>query len=94
MSVLLTPEQEQEVAERVAGGRYPTGQAVIREALAALREREELEAKRAAMVADVEAGIASLDAGEGITMSARDMLEQIKSDGRKRLAERNWAAQG
>lgn len=94
MSVLLTPEQEQEVAERVASGRYPTGQAVIRETLAALREREELEAKRAALIADIDEGIASLDAGEGITMSARDLLEQIKSDGRKRLAERNRAAHG
>lgn len=93
MSVLLTPEQEQEVAERVASGRYPTGQAVIGEALAALREREELEAKRAALVADIEAGIASLDAGEGIPLT-RDTIEQIKADGRKRLAERGRAAYG
>lgn len=93
MSVLLTPEQEQEVAERVASGRYPTGQAVIREALAALREREEFEAKRSALIADVEEGIASLDAGEGIPLT-RDTIEQIKVEGRKRQAKRGRVAHG
>lgn len=93
MSVTLTPEQEREVAERVASGRYPTSDAVIREALAALREREQYEAKRAALVADIEEGIASLDAGEGVPLT-RDTIEQIKADGRKRLAERRGAGHG
>lgn len=83
MSVTLTPEQEREVAERVAGGRYPSGEAVIRAALSALREREEHEARRAALLADLDAGLT----GPGVPLT-RELLDDLKADGRTRLAER------
>lgn len=84
MSTMLTPDQEREVNERVASGRYPSGEAVIAEALAALREKEE---RRVTLLADVDAGLASLDAGLGQPLT-RDTIEALKAEGRQRLAGR------
>jgi putative addiction module CopG family antidote len=89
MSVTLTPEHEAEVAERVASGRYPSSESVIGEALAALGEKE----ARAALVADIQAGVASLDAGLGEPLT-RDTIEAIKAAGRERLANRAGASRG
>lgn len=88
MNLTLTADQAREVHERVASGRYPTGEAVIGEALTALREKEEREAGRAALVADMDQGLASLAAGLGQPLT-RDLIEQVKADGRRRLAERS-----
>lgn len=93
MSVTLTAEQEREIAERIASGRYPSAERVIGAALAALRQVEELEATRAALVADIDQGIASLDAGLGVPLT-RDTIEAIKTEGRKRLTERNGSNHG
>lgn len=84
MSTTLTPDQEREVSERVASGRYPSGEAVIGEALAALREKEE---RRTALLADLDAGLASLDAGLGRPLT-RDDIEGMKAAGRQRRAAR------
>jgi Arc/MetJ-type ribon-helix-helix transcriptional regulator len=87
MTLTLTVEQEREVSERVASGRYPTGEAVIGEALAALREKEDREAGRAALLADLDQGLASLAAGLGQPLT-RESIEQMKADGRRRATER------
>ncbi len=71
----------------MASGRYPTGEAVIGEALAALREKEELDTLRPALSADLDQGLASLAAGLGQPLT-RDVIEQVKADGRRRVAER------
>ena len=70
MKVSLTPELERFVQERIASGRYRSESEVLEAALSLLREREERErereAKLAALRADIDEGIASLDRGEGI----------------------------
>ena len=87
MSVTLTPEQQRDVSEWIASGRYSSPEAVIGEALVALREKGEREARRTALLADLDQGLASLDAGLGRPLTG-DVIEQIKADGRKRLAKR------
>lgn len=93
MPVTLLPEQEAEVQDRVASGRYSSSASVIGEALTALREKEEHAAKRAVLVADLDAGIASLDAGAGVPLT-RELLESVKESGRERLAGRTGTTRG
>ena len=70
MNVSLRPELERFVQERVASGRYRSAGEVLEAALSLLQEREEhereQEAKLAALRADIEEGIASLERGEGV----------------------------
>lgn len=82
MPVTLTPELEAEVAARVASGKYPSSESVLTEALAALSLKEQQEAKRAALIADIAAGDASLVAGLGIPLT-RGFLDSIKAAGRR-----------
>jgi len=88
MSVTLTPEQHCEVCGWIASGRYPSEEAVIGEAVAALREKEQRQARRTTLLAELDQGIASLDAGLGEPLT-RETIEQIKTEGRRRLAERS-----
>jgi putative addiction module CopG family antidote len=87
MSVTLTPEQERTVSDWIASGRFPSEEAVIGEALAALREKEEREARRTALLSELNQGFTSLDAGLGRPLT-RDVIEQLKMEGRSRRAER------
>jgi putative addiction module CopG family antidote len=79
MSVTLTPELEAEIAARVASGRYPSSESVLTEALAALSLKEQHEAKRAALVADIAAGDASLAAGLGVQITATQILAELRA---------------
>jgi len=79
MPAMLTPELEAEIAARVESGRYPSSESVITEALAALAQREQHEAKRAALVADIAAGDASLAAGLGRPITATQLLAELRS---------------
>ncbi len=84
MNVSLTPELEQFVQKKVQSGLYQTSSEVVREALRLLSERDqEVEAKRARLVAEIDKGIASLDRGEGKVMDA-DAIADIKARGRRR----------
>lgn len=76
MSVTLTPEHEAEVTERVASGAYPSNESVIDEALAALRAQEE--AKRAALIADIQAGLDDLAAGRYRAVTATQLLAELR----------------
>lgn len=79
MSVTLTPEQEAEVTGLVASGRYPSHESVIGEALAALRQKEADEAKRAALVADIREGLDDIAAGRYREVSATQLLEEFRA---------------
>ncbi len=79
MPVTLTPEQEAEVTDRVTSGRYPSHATVIAEALAALRQKEADEAKHAALVADIQAGLASLREGKGREVTATQLLAEFRA---------------
>jgi antitoxin ParD1/3/4 len=68
MNVSLTVELERWVQSRVETGDYTSASEVVREALRAMREREEL--RRAAIEdlrAELAIGIEQLDAGLGIS---------------------------
>ena len=79
MSVTLLPEQEAEVRDRVASGRYPSSASVIGEALTALREKEEHAAKRAVLIADIAAGDADIAAGRMEPITATQILAELRS---------------
>lgn len=79
MSITLTPEQETEIAARVASGKYPSGAAVLDDALALLRAREEYEAKRSALIADIAAGDADIAAGLGVQITATQILAELRA---------------
>ncbi len=67
MEVSLPPELEHFVQERVATGRSRSAGEVVEAALWLLQERDrEEETKLAALRADIEEGIASIERGEGV----------------------------
>lgn len=60
MSVILTPQIEAMIRERVASGRYTNASEVMQEALRLLEEREQLEHLRSLLAV----GLEQLDRGE------------------------------
>ena len=67
MNVSLTPELERMVEEKVRSGQYRTASEVVREGLRLLAHRdEEYQVKVAALRAEVQKGVDSLDRGEGM----------------------------
>jgi antitoxin ParD1/3/4 len=64
MNVSLTPELEQFIQQRVAGGLYTSASEVVREALRLLAERDEVqELHKAALREQISAGMESLRLG-------------------------------
>jgi antitoxin ParD1/3/4 len=98
MEITLSPEQEQLVREKLASGQYESASQVVGEALRLLQEQdqatqEELEALRA----EIRVGLDQLDRGEAKTYEAeplKELFEQIKSRGRKRLASQRKKGSG
>jgi antitoxin ParD1/3/4 len=78
MSVTLTPEVQQFVQKQVASGAFRDESEVLTEAVRLLRDQQERVEKRLALLADLEQGIASLNAGRGITTSATEILANMK----------------
>lgn len=85
MSESLPPELQQFVDQELASGRYQSIDDVICEALRLLRERKRYELREA-----IDAGLQSLDGGEGVELederSLRAFFDDVKERGRKRLA--------
>ena len=77
MNVEIPSELEAFVQRVVRQGVYDDARAVVREALRLLQQREEL-------MADVNAGVAQLDHGEGIPLDPDD----IKARGMQRRVTR------
>lgn len=92
MNVSLTPELETLVHDKVESGLYTSASEVVREALRLLRERDQIQQQRLAeLKREIAIGLEQLDRGESTTyddQSLKDFFDEIKVQGRQRLAER------
>jgi len=86
MNAELNPENEQFLDAAVDGGQYENLTEALNEAVALLRKRDRL-------ISDVNAGIREIREGQGIPVAddeeLRQFMDDIKSNGRRRLAERD-----
>ena len=86
MNVSLTPQLESFVKQKVSTGLYSSASEVIREALRLLEEKEALKTmKLQALRADIQAGMDSLDNGEGKSLD----IDAIKARGREIMAQKD-----
>ena len=86
MNVSLTPQLESFVKQKVSTGLYSSVSEVIREALRLLEEKEALKSmKLQALRADIQAGMDSLDKGEGKSLD----IDAIKARGREIMAQKD-----
>ena len=86
MNVSLTPELEKLVNEKLKTGMYQTASEVIREGLRLLKDRDE---RQAQLRGQVRAGFDAIERGEYETddeSTTKELAEDIKRRGRKRLA--------
>lgn len=87
MEVNLTPDQQAFVRHAIESGRLHREEEAVEEALALWEERER---RRIEFLASLEAAEASLDRGEGYTLSTpedlRAFMDEVKQRGRQRLA--------
>ena len=93
MNVSLTPELEMLIQEKVSSGNYNSASEVVREALRLLKEQDELkELRREELRREIQKGVADMRAGNYATISSKEesteMIEQIKQEGQKEIAER------
>ncbi len=87
MNISLTPELDQLVKNKVKSGLYNSASEVVREALRLLLSHDEIRNKQLeALQRDVQKGVASLDAGEGVEMTD-ELFDSIKKRGAQRLKE-------
>jgi antitoxin ParD1/3/4 len=83
MNVSLTPELERLVQRKVKSGEYQTASEVIREGLRLIKERDRQEWLRA----EIQKAIDEIDRGEFIDYNnAEELANEIKAEGRRRLA--------
>ncbi len=83
MNISLTPQLEKLVNDRVKSGLYTSASEVIREALRLLDSRDKGMVQQ--LLADVEAGLCQLDAGQSRPFD-EGAVERIKKAGRAKLA--------
>lgn len=93
MNVVLSPELENLIEEKIKSGNYNSASEVIREALGLLKEQDQLrEIRREEVRREVMKGVEQIRNGEYTTISneaeAEQMIEKIINAGRKTLAER------
>lgn len=87
MNISLTPELDKLVKNKVKSGLYNSASEVVREALRLLRLRDELQQEKiAALKQDIQKGVSSLDAGQGLEMTDA-LFESIKERGLQKLVE-------
>lgn len=80
MPISLTAEQEQYVAGLVASGAFPSGEDVLREAFVRLEDYLVWKRKRDWLRAEIDKGLASLDAGLGEPFDAMKLLEEVRAE--------------
>ncbi len=86
MNVSLTPELEEYVNGKVQTGLYHSASEVVREGLRLLREKDEVhQRKLQALRRDIQVGIDQADRGQHSPFNEQT-IEEIRSEGRKRLA--------
>lgn len=85
MNVLLPPELEEIVTEKVQSGMYHSASEVIREGLRLLKEQDTLRQLRLEELRkDIDLGIQQADSGDLAPLD----IEVVKAEGRQRLAGR------
>jgi len=86
MDVLLTPELEEFVAEKVKSGLYSSASEVICEGLRLLEEQEELRRIRLQeLKREISIGVKQLENGQGETYKSDiALIDHVKAEGRKR----------
>jgi len=91
MNVSLTPQLEKLVRKKVASGRYNSASEVVREALRLLEEQDRLrEMRLEELRKEIAVGLEQLERGEHTEhdeQSLRALCEQVKTEGRRRLAK-------
>ena len=86
MNVSLTPQLENFIKQKVSTGLYNSVSEVIREALRLLEEKDALKSMKLEVLKnDLQAGIVSLDRGEGKPLD----IDAIKTKGREIKARRD-----
>jgi len=84
MDIVLRPDLERFVQERITGGRYCSASGVVNEALVLLRERDR---PRQALIEELRRegalGMTAAERGETATLD----MAAIKASGRRRLME-------
>jgi antitoxin ParD1/3/4 len=84
-NISLTSEQDAFVAKLVASGEYQNASEAVRDALRALKSRRDEEAARLeALRAELDRGIAALDAGDYVTVKDSELETYLKRRGRRR----------
>jgi putative addiction module CopG family antidote len=86
MEVQLTPDQQAFIRDAIDSGRIEREEDAVREALALWEERER---RRIEFLATLDDAAASLDRGEGITItqeSMRELAGEVKRRGLARIA--------
>ena len=86
MEVQLTPDQKAFIRQAIESGRLHREEDAVQEALSLWEERERT---RAEILAALDAAEASLERGEGRTItqeSTRQLADEVKQRGRSRLA--------
>lgn len=88
MNVSLTPELEHYVSKKVESGMYHSASEVIRDGLRLLRERDELHRRAIEdLRGEVRIGVDQADSGRTRPLTD-ELVKDIKTRGRKRLAQR------
>jgi len=93
MNISLTPELDSYVQQKVQTGMYHSASEVIHEGLRLLREQDQIRQARLTQVRqDVDLGADQIARGEYTEYTAatvKDLAAEIKSKGRKMLAQRS-----
>jgi antitoxin ParD1/3/4 len=92
MNISLTPELEQLVNKKVQSGMYHSASEVIREGLRLLKEQDELKEHRLSRLRNaIDIGSEQIEQGHYTDYDVdnlQPLVEEIKAEGRKRLAQR------
>lgn len=92
MNISLTPELEELVNKKVKTGMYHSASEVIREGLRLLKEQDEIKRSRLHHLRkEVDLGIEQIECGKYTDYDAENLqplVDEVKAEGRKRLANR------
>jgi len=91
MSIVLTPDVEQIIREKVQSGRYPSESVVIREVLRALEERDQDDAtKLENLRREILIGLDQIDRGEVVPLDKEEIEARVSERLDPRAASR-WS---
>jgi antitoxin ParD1/3/4 len=80
MNVLLKPELEQFISEKVKAGQYTDASDIVNEALEMLREQEQFTPEHEAFLRqEVRKGLKQLDEGQRAQFDARKIIAEERS---------------